>query len=166
MILIFSTTLINMEIFTKKKQGFTLIELLVVIAIIGILSSIVLVSLGGARAKARDANRQSDMTQVSTAQEMYYNDFAGYYTAAAQDSIPIIGTYLPSSINDPQGSTNPYKWLVNTGCANGSSTFCAYAAMEASSTCANSRYFAVSEKGTKDICSATGAFTGTGCACW
>lgn len=58
-----------------RAQGFTLIELLVVIAIIGLLSSVVLVSLNSARMKARDARRIVDLKQIRLALEMYYDQF-------------------------------------------------------------------------------------------
>jgi prepilin-type N-terminal cleavage/methylation domain-containing protein len=58
------------NIFSTKQKGFTLIELLVVIAVIGMLASIVLVSLGPARARARDAKRLSDIRQMSLAIEI------------------------------------------------------------------------------------------------
>jgi len=62
----------------KLRSGFTLIELLVVIAIISLLSSVVLASLSGARAGARDARRQRDFRQIKTALELYYNDHGHY----------------------------------------------------------------------------------------
>ncbi len=64
--------------FFMNKKGFTLIELLVVIAIIGILSTLAVVALGSARAKARDARRLSDLKQFATALELYYNDQGSY----------------------------------------------------------------------------------------
>ncbi len=62
-----------------NKKGFTLIELLVVIAIIGILSAIGLVSLNGAREKARDSKAKSDLATVRTAMALYYDDNTNAY---------------------------------------------------------------------------------------
>jgi len=55
---------------TKKSKGFTLIELLVVVAIIGLLASIVIVSLGGVRRGGRDAKARADIRQIQTAIEL------------------------------------------------------------------------------------------------
>lgn len=60
------------------NNGFTLIELLVVISIISLLSSVVLTSLSGARASARNTQRQQDLRSIQTALEMYYNDHGQY----------------------------------------------------------------------------------------
>ncbi|WKZ24765.1 MAG: FISUMP domain-containing protein [Patescibacteria group bacterium] len=57
-----------------NKKAFTLIELLVVIAIIGVLSTLVIVSLGDSRASARDAKRLNDLRAMANALELYYAD--------------------------------------------------------------------------------------------
>lgn len=104
----------------QKQKGFTLIELLVVISIIGLLASIALVSLNGARVKARDTRRVADVRQLVTALNMYYNDnntwpigIGGYtepfYPGTPNSGIyPQMKPYMSSVPNDPLwGSTNP-----------------------------------------------------------
>ena len=59
-------------------RGFTLIELLVVIAIIGILAAIGVIAMQGARERARDAKRKSDIGTVRSALALYYDSFGGF----------------------------------------------------------------------------------------
>lgn len=78
--------------FSNSSRGFTLVELLVVIAIIGILATLVLLQLGTARAKARDAKRIADVSQLRTAAELYFDDHAGQYPTGPLCSGPIDAT--------------------------------------------------------------------------
>ena len=57
----------------KLAQGFTLIELLIVIAILGALAALLLLNFQGAREKAVDTQRRSDLRQYQTALEAYAN---------------------------------------------------------------------------------------------
>ncbi len=160
----------------KNKKGFTLVELLVVIAIIGTLSGIVLVSLGGARAKARDAVRQSDMRQIVTAEEIYYSNNNAYFTNdGAADGIPAISTYL-SGLDDPLGGEIHYTWTNNIAALDCPAAqdaydaivgqwFCAYATLEESGT--DTVYFVSTHLGTKKLdLAAAPAATAVSCTCF
>lgn len=113
----------------KSGAGFTLIELLVVIAIIGILAGIMLVSLGGARASARDARRQAAIRQIATAMELCYNDAIcgsgayAYLTAAAMPTA--VGSYMTVVPSNPSGGS--YNWVDNIAI---SQDYCIYTVLE------------------------------------
>ncbi|MDD5072018.1 MAG: type II secretion system protein [Patescibacteria group bacterium] len=119
----------------RKQRGFTLIELLVVIAIIGLLSTLAVVALNNARQKSRDAKRVSDIKQVQTALELYYNDANSYPTAGAvvfgTGSISYSGTtymaVLPSNPSPRNDGSCPDANYVYTQDGSGSSyhiTYC------------------------------------------
>lgn len=102
------------ELSDQGTRGFTLIELLVVIAIIGLLASVILVSVYNARAKSRDAKRVGDMTRMVTGFELFSSTYRGYppaTTGGVPDyMVPNYIASLPSAPQPPDGScaaTNP-----------------------------------------------------------
>ena len=88
------------------SRGFTLIELLVVIVIIGILASLLMVNFIGIRARARDAQRKSDLRQIQSALELYRSD-SGSYPATA--SFPVCGNPLRYTVS---GNTTTYMQKI------------------------------------------------------
>ncbi|MEK7579588.1 MAG: type II secretion system protein [Patescibacteria group bacterium] len=95
-----------MERVLHRERGFTLVELLVVIAIIGVLATLLLLQLGGARGKARDTKRIADLTQLRTAVEQYFDDNSGTYPAVSLYDVsdPLkayIGTGKMANTTDP-----------------------------------------------------------------
>lgn len=104
----------------KIARGFTLIELLVVISIIGILATLVSANLNAARGRARDAQRKSDLKNISTALRLYYNDNSSFppeanFSFGAEFTDTATGTVymemVPQDpINDP-ATSQVYSYL-------------------------------------------------------
>lgn len=118
----------------KKEGGFTLLELLIVIVIIGILAVLIIPNLVSGPQRARDAQRKSDLRNIKTALETYYNDNNSYPTAGGVSCTPsasnCLGTVLTTGStpymkvvpNDPKGGQN-YSYLPTpASCAAGACT--------------------------------------------
>ena len=61
------------------KLGFTLLELLLVIALVGVLTTLLLPSLGMTRDKAMRTRAMSDLRQHATVMNMYTGDWGGLF---------------------------------------------------------------------------------------
>ncbi len=70
----------------NQKFGFTLIELLVVIAIIGILTTIVLVMLNGAKDKSRAGSAKATMANIKSQAALYMSANGNYGNITNCDS--------------------------------------------------------------------------------
>lgn len=92
----------------KNNRGFTLIELIVVIGIIAILSAMVVTLLNPTEqfAKARDAQRKSDLSQIQKSLEQYYQD-TGKYPSSTANTFKIVG--LNGGTVD-WGTSNANNW--------------------------------------------------------
>ncbi len=98
----------------NNKPAFTLIELLVVIAIIGLLATLSVVALSNSRARARDSRRVSDIKQIHTALELYFNSNNEYpnsledlETAGLMSPVPTAPTPSDGSCS---GENNTYSY--------------------------------------------------------
>lgn len=106
----------------SHRRGFTIIELLVVIAIIAILSSVVLVSLNGTQAKARDARRMEDMSSLQKALQLYMIG-NGHYpvqtsTTTLTGSDPVMTALIAAGAigatpTDPASPVTEYSYVSN-----------------------------------------------------
>ncbi len=118
----------------RNRKGFTLIELLVVIAIIGLLSTLAVVALGNAQARARDSKRAADIKQIQTALALFYNTNNRYPPTNGTDgeeavlsslsllpnempSVPIAPTPADGSCTDDAviGTTQRYYYNATQG---------------------------------------------------
>ncbi len=70
----------------QKRPGFTLVELMIVILIIGVLTTLIMVSLDNTKMTARNARRLADIKQIQLALKMYYNDAGMFPTSITPGS--------------------------------------------------------------------------------
>lgn len=84
-----------------KQNGFTLIELLVIIVIIGILVSFTSIKVFDGIVKARDSQRKSDLKQLQTAVQLYFQDY-NEYPASCKSTEPCWTNFFG------EGNTNTY----------------------------------------------------------
>lgn len=87
----------------KNDKGFTLIELLIVIVILGVLSTVVVISVGGITDQGKASACKSDYNAMATAVETFYAQEGAY---PADQAALVSGGFLRNeSANYDVGAT-------------------------------------------------------------
>ncbi len=90
----------------RKQGGFTLLELLIVIVIIGILAVLIVPNLISGPQRARDSQRKSDLRNIKTALETYYNDNNTYPDSSGWEAdLEANGAYIKDVPEDPKSKS-------------------------------------------------------------
>lgn len=111
--------------YRENLRGFTLVELLVVIAIIGILSTVVIASLGTARTKSQDTALIANLNNIRPQAVLFADNNDGNYgivavTCSTEPSIfvsPVIANQITAAISSGGGDAScqstPSSWAVS-----------------------------------------------------
>jgi len=121
----------------SSRRGFTIVELLIVIVVIAILAAISVVAYNGIQARARDAQRVSDLNSIYKAVLNYQSvhgslpGCAGYGYCASQPTNPantqswknmnISPEFIANMPNDPINTDNQYGYYYARGYAKNTS---------------------------------------------
>ena len=118
----------------KHTRGFTLVELMLVIALIGILTSIILASIGNARTKGDEVKTKSQLAAIQTAATIYYGSHANSYGSTVTNDCTTAGSFFQDTDSHmaalvdigtyPQGTTltcnaNDSAYAVSATLSNG-----------------------------------------------
>lgn len=95
-------------------RGFTLVELLVVIVIIGVLTAMLMMTMGASASRAKASKIVGDMRTIKGAAVMYAVDNDGWYGFTGDGwgvaSVTVLASYLSGAVEDAFPFNDPGAW--------------------------------------------------------
>lgn len=112
----------------KNKKGFTMIELMIVIVIIAILAAVLFPNFMRTREASKLTACKSNLKNMSTAIEIYANDFNGLYPGfsnqggattienlgdpTSPNAHPLISKYINKIMVCPKARSTDYRYII------------------------------------------------------
>jgi len=130
----------------QKSKGFTIVELLIVIVVIAILATLVIVTFTGIQQKARDSQRQTDITALDQHLEAFYGENGYYPTLKDLQTSSFVADNMKGL--DPQALVSPEGTAISDTAGNATNGW-AYGYVATGTGCSNT-----TASGTSNECSA------------